>query len=289
MRFRLLGTDGKEIDSRQVRVIRSFMAQSIDRGDPETPPETQPFNLSKEDKARLDRLSLLVKSIGDEATRKDISRFTDQLGDIWYDRADRAETLLQLSRSVDSNSTISPDLKARILEQISLIYTQGQQDAEEKDLARTMLADFLSKNSGKKEIFGDGTAENPGLLGQIVENPEYYEQNKKLVDRVYEEYVRFDETLSEDAKSIIREKLNFLAGSPPAAGPKTETPSEEETGTGFLSQFKNLGKILLWILLAVVGIFGAMFAWGKIVAARKQLKGGDTTIPTDESHGPSPV
>ena len=105
-------------------------------------------------------------------------------------------------------------MKSRILEQVNLIYTQGQQDAEEKDLARTMLADFLSKNSGKKEIFGDGTLENPGLLGQIIENPEYYEQNKKLVDRIYEEYVRFDETLSEDAKSIIKEKLLFLAGSP---------------------------------------------------------------------------
>ena len=56
--------------------------------------------------------------------KKDFSRFTDQLGDIWYDRADRAETLLQLSRSVDANSTITPDLKARILEQINLIYTQ---------------------------------------------------------------------------------------------------------------------------------------------------------------------
>ena len=127
MRFRLLGTDGKEIDSRQIRVTRTFMAQEIDRGNitgvtPEK--ESQPFNLSKEDKARLDRLSLLIKSISDETTKKDLSRFTDQLGDIWYDRADRAETLLQLSRSVDTNSTITPDLKTRILEQINLIYTQ---------------------------------------------------------------------------------------------------------------------------------------------------------------------
>lgn len=32
MRFRLLGTDGKEIDSRQIRVTRTFMAQEIDKG-----------------------------------------------------------------------------------------------------------------------------------------------------------------------------------------------------------------------------------------------------------------
>lgn len=79
MRFRLLGTDGKEIDSRQVRVIRSFMAQAIE-GDSTAPDDTpQPFNLSKEDKARLDRLTLLIKSVPDEATKKDLSRFVDQL------------------------------------------------------------------------------------------------------------------------------------------------------------------------------------------------------------------
>lgn len=127
MRFRLLGIDGKEIDSRQIRVTRTFMAQEIDKGNiTGVSPEkaNQPFNLSKEDKARLDRLSLLIKNIPDEVTQKDLSRFTDQLGDIWYDRADRAETLLQLSRSVDSNSQITPELKTRILEQVNLIYTQ---------------------------------------------------------------------------------------------------------------------------------------------------------------------
>lgn len=162
-------------------------------------------------------------------------------------------------------------MKARILEQVNLIYTQGQQDAEEKDLARTMLADFLSKNSGKKEIFGDGTAENPGLLGQIIENPEYYEQNKKLIDRIYEEYVRFDETLSEDAKAIIQEKLLFLAGSPAIEGPKPEnTDNTDEAGTSFLSKFQNLGKIFLWLGLAIIGLFGAIFAWGKVVSTKKK-------------------
>lgn len=93
-----------------------------------------------------------------------------------------------------------------------------------------MLADFLAKNSGKKEIFGDGTVDNPGLLAQIIESPEYYEQNKKLVDRIYEEFVRFDETLSEDAKSIIQEKLIFLAGTPPATqAPMDNTDTNTDT------------------------------------------------------------
>ena len=80
MRFRLLGSDGKDIDSRQIRVTRSFMAQAVEGGEVETPNDTpKPFNLSKEDKARLDRLSTLIKSIPDEATKKDVSRFVDQL------------------------------------------------------------------------------------------------------------------------------------------------------------------------------------------------------------------
>jgi PKD repeat protein len=159
MKFRLLGSDGKELDSRQIRVTRSFMAQVTDANNITgvTPGKTtQTFNLSKEDKARLDRLTVLVKNVSDEATKKDLLRYVDQLGDIWYDRADRAETLLQFSRAVNDSDVVNADLKTRILEQINLIYTQGQQDAEEKDLARTMLADFLQRAQIKKKYLEMG-------------------------------------------------------------------------------------------------------------------------------------
>jgi hypothetical protein len=277
MKFRLLGSDGKELDSRQIRVTRSFMAQVTDANNITgvTPGKTtQTFNLSKEDKARLDRLTVLVKNVSDEATKKDLLRYVDQLGDIWYDRADRAETLLQFSRAVNDSDVVNADLKTRILEQINLIYTQGQQDAEEKDLARTMLADFLAKSPNKKEIFGNGTPEDPGLLGQIIDSPEYYEQNKKLVEKIYNEYVKFDTTLSDDAKAIIQEKLIFLAGTPPVEKPTTPadpTVVEENPGTGFmamiqekLSSFGVSGSIILWIIVAIIGLFGMIFAWSKI-------------------------
>ncbi len=213
-------------------------------------------------------------------------RYIDQLGDIWYDRADRAETLLQFSRAIDGNDKIIPDLKVRILEQVNLIYTQGQQDAEEKDLARTMLNDFLSKSPNKNEIFGDGTPENRGLLGQIIENPEYYEQNKKLVERIYNEYVKFDTTLSEDAKAIIREKLLFLAGTPPVTkttdGEAGKDPIEtDEPGIFSKIQEKlgNMTSILLWIGIAMIGLLGIAFAWKKIMASRQMGE----TLPGEES------
>jgi hypothetical protein len=267
---------------------------------------TQTFNLSKEDKARLDRLTVLVKNVSDEATKKDLLRYVDQLGDIWYDRADRAETLLQFSRAVNDSDVVNADLKTRILEQINLIYTQGQQDAEEKDLARTMLADFLAKSPNKKEIFGNGTPEDPGLLGQIIDSPEYYEQNKKLVERIYNEYVKFDTTLSDDAKAIIQEKLIFLAGTPPVEKPTTPadpTVTEENPGTGFmamiqekLSSFGVSGSIILWIIVAVVGLFGMIFAWSKIAGSRHinediappsntlpEVKEAQTVAPHDET------
>lgn len=79
MRFRLLGADGKEIDSRQVRVTRTFMAQAIEGDTTTDTDKPQPFNLSKEDKARLDRLTLLIKTVPDEAIKKDLLRFSDQL------------------------------------------------------------------------------------------------------------------------------------------------------------------------------------------------------------------
>lgn len=155
MKFRILGADGTEIDSRQIRVTRTFMTQVNDADIIGIVPnkDTQVYNLSKEDKARLDRLNGLVKSIPDETSRKKLLLYVDQLGDIWYDRSDRAETLLQFSHTVDGESSLTPDLKTRIFEQINLIYTQGQEDAKEKDLARIMLSDFLAKSPNKKEIF----------------------------------------------------------------------------------------------------------------------------------------
>lgn len=281
MRFRILGADGKEIDSRQIRVTREFMAQEVNADIPNAPtPTTQSFNLSKEDKARLDRLSTLVKNITDEAVKKDLMRSIDQLGDIWYDRADRAETLLQLAHAVDTSPSIPPDLKSRILEQINLIYTQGQEDVEEKDLARTVINDLLAKSTYRKEIFGDGTPENPGLLDQMIDNPEYHAQNKKLAERIYNEYVKIDPSLSDETKSIIQEKLNFLAGTPPVEQPKTpEEPKTGEDGTGFLSNLKGklgaMGSILLWIAVAIAGLLGMMFAWKKIAGAKR----------TDDAHG----
>jgi Type IV secretion system pilin len=281
MKFRLLTSDGKELDSRQIRVTRTFMAQVSDANIIGVAPSknSQTFNLSKEDKARLDKLGTMIKNVSDEAVRKDLLRYIDQLGDIWYDRADRAETLLQFSRAVDGTDAVPSDLKGRILEQVNLIYTQWQEDAEERDLARTMLSDFLAKSPNKKEIFGDGTSENTGLLGQIIDSPEYYEQNKKITDRIFEEYVKFDTTLSDDAKSIIQEKLIFLTGTPSAVTPTTpEVPNitETEDGKGIIAKIKSLfsgladtGNIFLWIGVIIVGLFGALFAWSKITHTKQ--------------------
>ncbi len=298
MKFRLLSNDGKELDSRQVRVTRSFMAQVTDGSNITgvTPSKTsQTFNLSKEDKARLDRLTVLVKNITDETVKKELLRHIDQLGDIWYDRADRAETLLQFSRAVNDSDVINSDLKTRILEQINLIYTQGQQDAEEKDLARTMLADFLAKSPNKKEIFGNGTPEDPGLLGQLIDSPEYYEQNKKLVEKIYNEYVKFDTTLSDDAKAIIQEKLIFLAGTPPVEKPTTPeqpTVTEETPSTDYLAMIKEklsafgvTGNIVLWIVVAIIGLFGMIFAWSKIAGSRHI---NDDIAPPSNTPTPAP-
>ena len=153
-----------------------------------------------------------------------------------------------------------------------------------------MLSDFLAKSPNKKEIFGDGSSENTGLLGQIIDSPEYYEQNKRITDRIFEEYVKFDTTLSDDAKSIIQEKLIFLAGTPSVATPTTpEVPSITETGSenGFIGKIKSLfgnlkntGNIFLWIGVVIVGLFGAIFAWSKITGAKHVSE----DIHTDNSH-----
>lgn len=221
MRLRLLKSDGSEIDSRQIRVTREFIAPIIDAANPTVIIKNpQVFNLSAEDKARLDKLQSLVQNVPEEE-RKELTRYLDQLGDIWYDRADRAETLLQFSQAVNISKSMSPELKTRILEQVNLIYTQGQQDAQEKDLAKRMLADFLAKSTYKKEIFGDGTEGNTGLLGQLIDNPEYYEQNKTIVQKIYDEYIKFDKSISDEAKAVIKDKLTLLIGNPPI---QTTTP-----------------------------------------------------------------
>lgn len=64
-------------------------------------------------------------------------------------------------------------------------------------------------------------------MNQIIDNPEYYEQNRKIVDKIYEEYVQFDPDLSDDAKSIIHEKLLFIAGTP-AVEPLVPTANDQE-------------------------------------------------------------
>ena len=79
MRLRIVKNDGSEIDSRQIRVTRDFIAPVVE----ETPgiiikdPQTI-YNLSSDDKARLDKLQNLVKNVPDEE-RKALQRYVDQL------------------------------------------------------------------------------------------------------------------------------------------------------------------------------------------------------------------
>lgn len=65
-------------------------------------------------------------------------------------------------------------------------------------------------------------------MAQIIDNPEYYEQNKALVQKIYEEYVKFDTQISDEAKSVIRDKLTVLAGQPAVVKPNNPTEITEE-------------------------------------------------------------
>ena len=160
------------------------------------------FSIFQQQTRLVDKLQWLVQNVPDEE-RKELTRYLDQLGDIWYDRADRAETLLQFSQAVNISKSMTPELKTRILEQVNLIYTQGQQDAQEKKLPKNDCR-FSGKKFLQKDIFGDGTDGNTGLLGQIIDSPEYYEQNKSIVQKIYDDYIKFDKQISDEAKAIIK-------------------------------------------------------------------------------------
>lgn len=102
-----------------------------------------------------------------------------------------------------------------------------------------MITDYLSKSSKKVQIFGD--AQTPGLINEIIDNPEYYEANLKVIQKIMDDYIDPDTTLSDEVKRDIQDKLMLLAGSPPAA----QTPDGNQTHTG-----GSIGimRILLWIL-----------------------------------------
>lgn len=76
-----------------------------------------------------------------------------------------------------------------------------------------------------------------GLIDQMLDNPEYYEANLVIKQRIYE-YVDADKTLSQETKQVVEEKLLLLAGSPPS---REDTPPPPATTTSRLS-------LILWIL-----------------------------------------
>ncbi len=122
MKLRLIGNDNKDIDSRQIRVIRKFLTATeseviVDTKAPQT------FNLSQEDKDRIEKLRNLVQSSPDEE-KAEFNKILDQLGDNWYDIAERIQTLNLFSNTVNASKSLSSDLKKKILEQISIVYTQ---------------------------------------------------------------------------------------------------------------------------------------------------------------------
>jgi hypothetical protein len=48
------------------------------------------------------------------------------------------------------------------------------------------------------------------------------------VQKIYEEYVKFDTQISDEAKSVIRDKLTVLAGQPSVVKPNNPTEITEE-------------------------------------------------------------
>lgn len=77
-----------------------------------------------------------------------------------------------------------------------------------------MITEYLAKSPKKVQIFGD--TETPGLINEIIDNPEYYEANLQVIQKIIDDYVNPDTTLSAEVKQDIKEKLLILAGSPPA-------------------------------------------------------------------------
>ncbi len=99
-----------------------------------------------------------------------------------------------------------------------------------------MITEYLAKSPKKVQIFGD--SETPGLINDIIDNPEYYEANLKVIQKIMDDYVDPDMTLSDEVKKDIREKLMILAGSPPATNETVVTPDTHSTTL----------RLLLWIL-----------------------------------------
>jgi len=155
MKLRIVGSNNQDIDSRQIRVIRTFLAP-VDVEPVTDKTEPQVFHLSQEDKDRIERLRNLVKSAPEEEMRE-FNKILDQLGDNWYDVAERIQTLNLFSNTVNESTSLSPELKKKILEQISIVYTQGDEEVEEKQLALRMITEYLAKSSKKTQIFGDDT------------------------------------------------------------------------------------------------------------------------------------
>lgn len=122
MKIRSIGNNNQDLDTRQIRVIRTFLANTEKDiiEDPEVP---KTFNLSQEDKDRIERLRNLIQTAPKEE-KDEFNKILDQLGDNWYDVAERIQTLNLFSNRVNESSTLSADLKKKILEQISLVYTQ---------------------------------------------------------------------------------------------------------------------------------------------------------------------
>lgn len=107
--------------------------------------------------------------------------------------------------------------------------------------------------------------------------------------------MKFDTDLSDDAKTIIQEKLIFLAGTPPVKV-TTEEPAvvENEGEKGFLDRAKQRfgslgqsGSVILWIIVSIIGLFGMIFAWHKIGKSNTASSVPNEKIPPTPEPAPT--
>lgn len=222
-----------------------------------------PKDISDKDRADMERLKDLIKSVRDQ-DRLRMMQFFSALQENWFDTREKTKTIIDFESYVDTSAGVDAKTKETfysILEGLLLSDTQVKDDVA---LATKVLKSLIPKtNKSYGEIMKN--------IDEILSHPTNTTLNKELGKFILDA-IKDDTTIENKDKITIKSQLEvIIAGGQQNLVEKQPQPVAETSGFSFLAFVTGFLKVFAFAILAILGLFLAAFVYFKIFNKQEHL------------------
>jgi PKD repeat protein/type IV secretory pathway VirB2 component (pilin) len=232
------------IQSKTITLVFDFLPESSFSNSGTTLVDIASGAITTFDRAKLDELSSLIRSIED-TDRVILMKGYNTLIENWDDSFAKSKSLIDLQVSVD-NSSIPPDKKASLTTVINDLLSGDAQATDDVTLAAKLIEWLVSKSPNATEL--------SEKLNAIISHPQSLETNIVLAKEIFD-LIQTDSSLDDETKQYIYNQLSVIKSGWTQSVPAESIKEETSSGwwiLGFIAWVVKVFFFILGIILLVI-------------------------------------